>query len=559
MLNPDRAEFESKPPSIFENPKKNGHIPRWLRVPTFAARMFLITLTTTPGMAVAANVTNYIENSSIVYDSGKNIAMNSQYDFDPLLIPAPTAIAQHSAVYKLYLAPWARVYRDFQDPSKFIGDYGRTNISLKAGQTLEISATGKVTCCPFVYCGDDPYRWARTCKDAPVFKPDGYHVWRDGTTCPGDAKLLVGDMGTGGPFGGYGTGPKISIGSYWKGSVDRNGFLWLNLDESYGGSKGPDCRWGGGGFDITVTVTDPPPPTPTSVPSSRPAFTPEPIRSTTPAEKGPDLFSWLLGIGATFLTGLGSYWGYERWRRGRIPLAPGLGGTSGGTGPGVNIPPGIGMGIAGVLGGGPNPSRGPNARPTVAGSNPSTAPSTGPAQQKDPEWITGQQDFERRWQAAKSKFSPVRPGESSNKYEYVLERFKAAMDIVHEMSLDNSAISVPKMAVRIRAGMESVIPQIWPDNKILRRFFDPRFNAGYISPEDLAKIVYLPESYRTLSKFSRTQRNDVRRIRRIIVYVLHPDIAKNETDPKVRDSVDDLLKRFNPAWLYIENLIKQTP
>lgn len=72
-----------------------------------------------------------------------------------------------------------------------------------------------------------------------------------------------------------------------------------------------------------------------------------------------------------------------------------------------------------------------------------------------------------------------RPGDTGNEYEYILDRFKAAMNTVHEMSLDNSAVQVPKMAVRIRAGIEYVIPEVWSDNKTLRKFFDPGFNAGF--------------------------------------------------------------------------------
>lgn len=175
---------------------------------------------------------------------------------------------------------------------------------------------------------------------------------------------------------------------------------------------------------------------------------------------------------------------------------------------------------------------------------------------KNPEWVTGQQEFEKRWQAAKSKLSTIRPGDTGNEPEYILDRFKAATGIIQEVSL-GSAIGISTLAMRVRAGLEYLIPQIWPDNRVLKRFFDPNFNAGYLLyAESLARIVYLPENYRNLSSFTPDQKRDIRRIRRILIYALHPDTAKVDADKNLQESVDDLLKRFNPAWSYIENLIK---
>ncbi len=232
------------------------------------------------------------------------------------------------------------------------------------------------------------------------------------------------------------------------------------------------------------------------------------------------------------------------YRRGKNSKRVGTGATAGtaaSTGSSTSTTPGTG-GIPGA--GGP--------------PNPNTAPSTGPAQPKDPEWITGQQEFERKWQAAKSKLLPIRPGDSGDQYEYVLDRFKAGMSIVHKVSL-NDAIRVLMMATRVRAGIEYLIPEIWSDNnRILKikRFFDPGFNAGYLTVEDMAKIIYLPEQYRTLSGFNEAQTKDVRRIHRIFATALHPDTSKSDADPNLQDPIDELLKRFNPAWTYIDRLIK---
>lgn len=229
----------------------------------------------------------------------------------------------------------------------------------------------------------------------------------------------------------------------------------------------------------------------------------------------------LLGVGAAFL------W---KWNRKIGGIPPSYSGAASGLGT-----------TTGATGGGPNPN---------------TAPNFGPTQQKNPEWITGQQEFEKRWQAAKSKLLPIQPGETGNEPEHILDRFKATIGIIQEVSL-GSAIGISTMAMRVRAGLEYLIPQIWPDNRILKRFFDPNFNAGYLLyAESLARIVYLPENYRNLSSFTPDQKRDIRRIRRILIYALHPDTAKVDADKNLQESVDDLLKRFNPAWSYIENLIK---
>lgn len=66
MLNPDRAELRLQPTLAPENPRKNGHIPRWLRVPAFAVRTSLAILAAGSG-AIAADVLTYTDNPAIVY------------------------------------------------------------------------------------------------------------------------------------------------------------------------------------------------------------------------------------------------------------------------------------------------------------------------------------------------------------------------------------------------------------------------------------------------------------------------------------------------------------
>lgn len=560
MTTPDRAEFRVEPTLISESPRRNGYIPRWLRVSTFAFRTSLALLTTAPGTVVAADAINHIDHSSIVYDSGRSITVNPPHDFDQ---PLSTMAAQSSTVYKLHLNTQTYVIRGFRDEPNFRGDFpidrsrtvdagisarnvhpidssrmidnwGNTHILLGAGQPLEISATGRAH-----LKGPQQYeRYTTGCNDSIVFDPDGRSYWRN-TVCPPRIDpstghdqtplgMLQGNIGSGWKFN-----PRILIGSYWKGIANRDGILtlWINFATLAGTS---------GGFDVTVTVHSPPlVPTPTIASPPRPASPPEPIRTTIPTEKGFDLPGWLLGAGAAFLTALAADRFYRRWKVGKGTTTVPTTGTAGGTSPSATTIPRI-REVAGVIGAGPNQN---------------VAPNFGPAQRKNPEWIVGQQDFERRWQAAKSRLSPKQPGDTGNEPGYVLERFKTAMSIIQEVSLD-STLKAPRMAVRVRAGIEYLIPEIWPDNRIFRRFFDPNFNAGYLTEEDLAKIIYLPEQYRTLSKFNTTQRKDVTRIHRILIHALHPDTSKSDADPNLKDAIDDLLKGFNPAWSYIENLIK---
>lgn len=72
MLNPVRAELGLQPTLAPENPGKNRHIPRWLRVPAFTARTFLAILAATPGTVVAADAINRTANPSTVYATGNN-------------------------------------------------------------------------------------------------------------------------------------------------------------------------------------------------------------------------------------------------------------------------------------------------------------------------------------------------------------------------------------------------------------------------------------------------------------------------------------------------------
>lgn len=552
MRNPDRVELRLDSDLVSESPKQKGHIPRWLSVSTFAFRTSLAILTAAPGTVVATDAINRTERSSMVYGYDQKVTVDPPYNFDQLQLvastPIPTETAQSPVVHKVKVCmnTYDKVCTgDFPYLNGYIfteSRGGNTGINLKAGQTLEISATGRVL------LQDQWYqdRYATSCRRSALIDPDGNRHLGDtvcspaGASDPGGGSLfkevpigsLIGSIYIDRGSTMFSSGPYFLVGSHWEGGIGRDGRLHLAVN--YGTLHATS-----GGFDVTVTVYPPPLPTPTIAPPPRPAPTPEPIRTTTPTEKGSGLPGWLLGAGAAFLTALAADRFYRRRKVGKGAATVPTTGTAGGTSPSATPIPRI-RGVAGAIGAGPNPN---------------VAPNFGPAQQKNPEWIVGQQDFERRWQAAKSKLSPKQPGETGNEPGYVLERFKGAMCIVHEVSLDNK-LQVPRMAVRVRAGIEYLIPEIWPDSRIIRRFFDPNFNAGYLTEEDLAKIIYLPEQYRTLSKFNATQGKDITRIHRILIHALHPDTSKSDADPNLKDAVDDLLKGFNPAWSYIENLIK---
>lgn len=626
MLNVDRAEFGPQPAQEPEKPRKNGHIPSWARVPAFALRASLAILTATPGMVVAADVINRMDNSAVVYNSDQKIIVGPQYDFDqPELAtatPTPTTNPLSPLTYNVKLCrdggdlsctgsfsgltqcfaaekdirPTIPVKLCTGSDREYIyievpryGVYSNTGITLKAGQNMEISATGRIRIhSPYstsTYYSGSCHNWDEVDPDGNRYLPPldvrGHEhtfrwdeVYPDGNRSLHDSDTICFSTNTyedserfyiGAPrgslignIGGLSRNdrcpeilkgsPEVGcqatlIGNHWKGSANIDGTLNLgiNFSSPLGLGGAGEMR----GFDITVKVY---PPTP-SIASPKPILTPDSIQTkvTTPAalvspsssgstDQNHDLVGWLGGLGAAIFAGLAAYKLSERWR---LRKGVGAGSTAvTSTSFDTDAIPKI-AGVAGVL-------RDP--------SNPNTAPSIRPTQPKNPEWIIGQKDFERRWQTAKSKLSPIRPGDNGNEPGYILDRFKAGMNIIHEVSLDDS-INAPEMNTRIRAGIEYLIPEIWPNNRIFKGFFDPGFNAGYLTPTDLAKIIYLPESYRNLSSFTKGQKTDVMRIRRMLLHALHPDLLKSDADPKLQDSIDILLKQLNTGWSLINKLI----
>lgn len=175
--------------------------------------------------------------------------------------------------------------------------------------------------------------------------------------------------------------------------------------------------------------------------------------------------------------------------------------------------------------------------------------------QQDPEWIKGQQGFVKIWRAARTNLPQLKPGETGNEPNHVLNRFKAGMGIVHEVSLD-SDISVPVLGTRTRAGIEYLIPEIWPGNRILTRFFERPQELLSLTPDDLAKVIYIPEKYRSLTIFDGDQKRNIARIYRVLMTSLHTDIKRPNTDPDLEESIANLLKYFNPAWTIVEKLIR---
>lgn len=469
MLNPDRTELGLQSTSAPENSRKNTHIPRWLRVPTFAARTFLAVLTATPGVVAANTIYNTIKPSIVYADS-------------------PT------------------------------------------GKISEIQRVGDCRWNVIVEVTD--------LRPGTRLMATNYYDWTD---CQGNHRS--------GSYGPYYLGvadnsgrnvsvhPQSDFGSYSKIITDSDGHqlsIQYSYDRNYT-SKTP----------LPTQLAKSPMKTPTRPPAETtptaeaklkrtPTVNLTPVPEIRPTQVAPigqpttptGISDWLWGLGAASLAGFAAYWGY---RRGKLKNSP--------------PPP---SGIGGV-GGPSNPNTAPN-------TGPSTAPSTGPARPKNPEWVIGQKDFKRRWQEVKSKLPPLRPGDTGNEQGYILDRFKAGMNVIHEVSLED-VTGVPEIDTRLRAGIEYLIAEIWPDNRIFKRFFDPQFNAGILTPEDLARIIYLPESYRHLSVFTKAQRTDVMRIRRTLLHALHPDLLKTDSDPKLKDSLDLLLKQLNSAWPLINKLL----
>lgn len=171
-------------------------------------------------------------------------------------------------------------------------------------------------------------------------------------------------------------------------------------------------------------------------------------------------------------------------------------------------------------------------------------------------WEAGRQGFRKMWGERKRQFVAVQAGDNGNEPEYVSERFRAGMSIVHAFAAPTgNGKDTLDFGIAVRAGLEYLIPKIWPDNRILKAFFNPSFN-----PEgEIAKIIFLPEQYRALSRFTPEQKAHVIRIHRVLSAALHPNnpnMPKGSLDPKLQDSIDILLKQINTAWPAIERMVR---
>lgn len=244
-----------------------------------------------------------------------------------------------------------------------------------------------------------------------------------------------------------------------------------------------------------------------------------------------------------------------------------------------------------------SPSPGKSTGAVGGSSNPNTAPSAGSTRSADPlkeklnnseeenkrlkeelarakaekaaeakikhnqEWIRGMADFEKRWQA---KNLPA-----GNDMHVVINRFKSMMDIIHETSSDNATLDPSAMGVRVRAGIETVIPAVWTGitcRQFLEKLYSPGFRMGdpsLPSEEGIAKMIYIPEKYRARTRFSDQEKEDIRRVYRVLMFALHKDVAnkyRREADPDLEESIDILHTRFNNAWAdYVKKLIEQKP
>lgn len=70
MFTPDRLESSLSSSKATENPKKNGQIPSWARIPTLAGRLLLAALTTSPAIVLGADAISQAINPEIAYADG---------------------------------------------------------------------------------------------------------------------------------------------------------------------------------------------------------------------------------------------------------------------------------------------------------------------------------------------------------------------------------------------------------------------------------------------------------------------------------------------------------
>ncbi len=489
MTNPDRAEVGLQLTSVAENPKKNGHFPRWFREHSLASRIFLAALTATPYSVFAADAIYRSVNPPIVYASG--VATGKLIGIERLA-ECKWDIHMEATGFRPGLTIGVITFNDHNE------------YNCPGGDKNEDVGAARIDAWQFVGVADS-----------------NGHIFFD----------IIQNQ-----YGSF----RYTVYSSTITAADHDSF---SINASYSKDQIP----------INTPSAPTPPPTftdaqkklseqagylPTRTPTPAPAPTNPPRPEVRPTQvvsssqnSAPGIPGWLWGLAASPVAGLAVYWGYKRGKGKNLPPPP---------------TPGTGGGIAGATGGIPNPNTGPNVGPNAAGSN----PNFGPSVQKEPDWIIGEQEFIKKWQVAKTKLLPIRPGEDAGMPEYVLDRFKAGMNVIHGQISDNTTTFPEPMRTRVRAGIEYLIPEIWSNDIAFERFFISKFMIDFLTPEERAKIIFIPESIRNLTSFTDKQKQMITIIHRRLASSLHPDpdFAKNGADPNLTNKLDTLTKTFNSDW-----------
>lgn len=217
MINPDRAELGPQSTLEPENPKKNGHLPRWLRVPAFTTRTCLALLATTPGIIIAIDATNHREDRFII---DTTVSINNE--------------SLQQQPYNFYL------------DSRLEPPGLNTGIDIVAGQQINIKASGKAQ---YGYQGTE-------CIGYPETDPDGKRYLPNSICSPKiDSNAILSSAAIGQLIARVGSDTWFLVGSYYTEKAKSSGRLFFLYNESYWSDNTK-------GYNINVDVITPPTPTP---------------------------------------------------------------------------------------------------------------------------------------------------------------------------------------------------------------------------------------------------------------------------------------------------------
>jgi LPXTG-motif cell wall-anchored protein len=180
--------------------------------------------------------------------------------------------------------------------------YTPTGISVKAGDKIQIAATGRIAFGngPISDLGPGGIPWGRRCSAIAETEGRGFAWPAPGLSCWS-------------LFARVGTGDPVEIGSGATFTADNAGPLRLGLNDNYAGDNS-------GSFTVQVAVNPPPGGIPTTTTTGTPGSTPGAGASTDAGSSSPALFI-AIGVGVLLALGLVVFFG--RRRRGTGDDEPG--------------------------------------------------------------------------------------------------------------------------------------------------------------------------------------------------------------------------------------------